>query len=59
MPASVVEAFGNVGVTGQMIVNGISDDDLKEMGIALGVQRRAILAVLMTLMEEMKSIFNT
>jgi hypothetical protein len=41
-----VTAFEKNEVAGQVIVDGITDEDLKEMGFACGIQRRGILSML-------------
>jgi hypothetical protein len=55
IPSNVIEAFTSVGITGPMLLEGLSDDDLKEMGIAMGVQRRAVLALIKSLVGGMFS----
>ncbi len=41
-----VSAFEKNEVAGQVIVDGITDDDLKEMGFTSGIKRRGILSML-------------
>ena len=45
MPASVVAAFVDNGVTGALLVEGVGASDLAEMGV-VGIKQRAVLAVL-------------
>ena len=45
MPPAVVSAFLDNGVTGELLVEGLSTDDLAEMGVT-GVKQRAVLAVI-------------
>ena len=41
-----VAAFLDNNITGKIIVNGLSDDDLKEMNFTSGIQRRGIMGIL-------------
>ena len=44
----IVDHFTQNAISGKLVMDGLSDDDLKEMGIALVVQRKAVLAALKT-----------
>jgi hypothetical protein len=41
-----VAAFLDNNITGKIIVDGISDDDLKEMNFTSGIRRRGIMSIL-------------
>ena len=49
VPAVVIEAFASNGVTGAMILDGITEEDLKEMGVSSNMHRRAIMSQLAAL----------
>ncbi len=57
MPPNVIEAFANAAITGQGIIDGITDEDLQEMGITIRVLRRSILTALRTLIAANGLIF--
>ena len=46
LDASVVSLFSEHSVSGQLIVEGLDDDDLVEMGIDSGIKRKAVKAFL-------------
>ena len=46
MDADTVAVFKKYNISGKTIVDGLSDDDLKEMNFASGIQRRAIKDIL-------------
>lgn len=56
-PTAVVDAFTENGVTGQMIINGITDEDLRDMGINR-LQRKSIAAMLMNLGEAKEDVVS-
>ena len=41
-----VARFVDNGITGEIIVDGLSDEDLKEMGFTSGIQLRGIKGIL-------------
>jgi hypothetical protein len=46
--ADVVATFVAYVITGKMVVDGLSDDDLKEMGFTSALKRRGIMQILGT-----------
>ena len=42
----VVTTFGTFVITGKMVVDGLSEDDLKEMGFTSALKRRGIMQIL-------------
>ncbi len=51
---SIVKTFSLTGVTGRLILQGIADADLVEMGIANRMQRRSVLTILQEVNPEIK-----
>lgn len=48
---AVVRAFLDNGVTGEVVMDGLSDADLLEMGVASAIQRRSVLSVIRKLVD--------
>ena len=46
LPQKEVELFAEQAVVGQLLLDGLTDQDMSEMGVAQGLRRRAILAVI-------------
>ena len=46
MDEDTIAIFTKYNITGEIIVDGLSDDDLKEMSFTSGLQRRGILGIL-------------
>ena len=50
MDDDVISVFVKNVITGEIIVDGLSDDDLKEMSFTSSIQRRGILGILKLIM---------
>ncbi len=48
---AAVRAFLDSGVTGAVVMDGLSDADLLEMGVASAIQRRSVLSVIRKLVD--------
>ena len=46
MDDDIIRVFVKNAITGEIIVDGLSDDDLKEMKFTSGIQRRGIMGIL-------------
>jgi hypothetical protein len=46
MDKDAIAIFEKHSISGKIIADGLSDDDLKEMNFTSGIQRRAIKAIL-------------
>ena len=46
MDDDIIRVFVKNAITGEIIVDGLSDDDLKEMSFTSGIQRRGIMGIL-------------
>ncbi len=46
MDDDIIRIFVKNAISGEVIVDGLSDDDLKEMSFASSIQRRGIKAIL-------------
>jgi hypothetical protein len=46
MDDRTITVFKMNNITGEIIVDGLSDDDLKEMSFTSGIQRRGIMGIL-------------
>ena len=46
MDEDTIAIFKKYNITGEIIVDGLGDDDLKEMNFTSGLQRRGIMGIL-------------
>ena len=46
MPEKEVALFAEQAVVGQLLLDGLSEEDLQEMGVTVRLRRRAILALI-------------